>query len=208
MHWSNLVLLFTIFALLITNNCWAQEPTPTTDALESTTIAPPSDSSIIDEILTATNNDSTTHVLPEAPTADPELSSDPNSSSFDSTLGPDPTPEIPEAPSNSSTPDPPPSSSIPAPPESNFTAFVSVDTIRDCDAVTISWSGLYIEPAYEITYSNGIGELEDESILGPEVRIGYSCEQSYVWQVPPTTNGKYHLLFHHLLIELTAFFSA
>jgi hypothetical protein len=195
MHRSNLVLLITLFTLLLTNKCWAQEPTPTTDALESTTTTLPSDSSIIDETFTTTDNESTTHVLPEAPTAVPEVSSDSNSSSFDSTLGPDPTPEIPETLSNSSTPEISPSGPIPAPPESNFTAFVSVDTLRDCDAITISWSGVQILPAYEITYSNGTGELGDESILGPEVRIGYSCEQSYVWQLPPTVNGKYYPSF-------------
>jgi hypothetical protein len=166
MHQQIVSLILSLFTFHLASKCWAQETTPTIDTLDIMTIttATPTSDNIPNEIIADATSDSTVLVTVESPT---------------------PTP--PESPSSELLP--PPTSDPTS--SQGFFAKLNAAFLWECSFVTIKWTGTDLIPPFRVSYSKGMGDLGDASILGEETVLGFSTTYEFMWQVPPTASSKY-----------------
>jgi hypothetical protein len=196
MYQATLTLILSLFMLHLTNRCWAQEPSLTTDTLEIVTPSLSSDGNIIDEnITTDVISDSTTSTISEIATAPDFTSLEFISESPSSDLSSETTFDdlIFEPFPNCISLDP----SLLDPnfaQSSDLIVETDSDIINDCGWFSFTWSGTDLTPPYRISYSTGTGELEDASILGDEIELDCTDEAIFWWSIPLTRGGEFDIL--------------
>jgi hypothetical protein len=184
MYHTTLILILSFFTLDLTNKCWAQEPTLTTDTKEIITPIPSID--VTDGSTTYIIGETTTFATPGMiPVTIETLSAETPSETLSSDLISETTliDPLPDPSAHGSLPESTPLDPIRTT-TPDFTITLDRDIYEDCDEINITWSGTDISPPYFVSYYTGTGDIGDTSILGPEDILAYGDMTGYSWMGP------------------------